>query len=835
VSSIIRSRTTAAIPLEQRTRSMDKQLIFVGKSRVTRADRRFDALLLASASIVWWTDVAGEFIEEQPYWQEYTGQTFDQYKGSRWASCLHPDDRQSIMADWASALASGSQYFTQGRIWSAKHNGYRAFQTSGIPVKDQGGQIKEWLGALTDIQDAIDIKVLLDRTQAGLADSLKALRASEARSRAHLADLQVVEAQLANDSTALKQLNEASSRLWQVRDLHAGLDEILRVALGLLGAPKGNVQLFDAAREVLVIAAHQGFEQPFLDFFKEVSAEFDTSCARALRAGRRTFVEDLDADEGFAPYRAIISAAGVRAVQSTPLVGRDGKPLGMLSTYFPNVHRPTTHELDLLDLYARQAAAFIERHRSDEALRESEERYKGIYQHASMGIAIWDLDGRLVSCNPAYCDMRGYSEDELRGSSFEAIVHPEDRDRHACEVKKLILQQIPSFEIENRCLSKEGKVSWVHKHVSLLRDGAGRPANIITLATNVTERKQHEEQIDLLLREVNHRSKNLLSLVQAIAQQTVNTRPDDFLPRFQARVQALAASHDILVGNKWKGADLHELARSQLAHFRDLMDKRIELTGPAVFANASAAQALGMAFHELATNATKYGALSDESGRVELGWKTVQSAGGDEIFVVEWTESGGPPVTVPSSSGFGSTVICRLAERSLDAKVELNYPRTGLTWRLQCPRGVVEESAAASTVAKQRAPEQQEASGRRLRVLVVEDEAIVALEIEQNLQDAGFEVVGPAARVAEALALLKEHGCDAAVLDINLGPETSEPIARLLSNNGTPFVTVSGYSQDQRPSGFSGGAFLTKPLRAELLVAQLRQCTRQRAQSLRSN
>jgi PAS domain S-box-containing protein len=506
----------------------------------------------------------------------------------------------------------------------------------------------------------------------------------------------------------------------------------------------------------------------------------------------------------------------------------------MLSTHFRNVHRPTTHELDLLDLYGRQAADFIERHRNDEALRESEERYKGIYQHAGIGIAIWDLDGRLVSCNPSYSDMRGYSEDELRGSSFEAIVHPEDRDRHACEVKKLISQQIPSFEIENRCLSKEGKVSWVHKHVSLLRDGAGRAASIITLATNITERKQHEEQIDLLLREVNHRSKNLLSLVQAIAQQTINTRPDDFLPRFQARIQALAASHDILVGNKWKGADLHELAISQLAHFRDPMDKRIEFTGPPVFASASAAQALGMAFHELATNATKYGALSGESGRVELGWKTAQTADGEEIFVIEWIESGGPPVASPSSTGFGSTVICRLAERSLDANVELNYPRTGLTWRLQCPRGVVEESAA-SAAPKQRAPEQQGASERRLRVLVVEDEAIVALEIEQNLKDAGFEVVGPAARVAEALELLKEFGCDAAVLDINLGTETSEPIARMLSGRGTPFVTVSGYSQDQRPSGFSGSAFLAKPLRAELLVAQLRQCTQQRAASFRSN
>ena len=120
----------------------------------TRADKRFDALLLASASIVWWTNAAGEFVEEQPSWREYTGQTWEEYRGSAWVSCLHPDDRASIIADWTSAVASGSPYLTQGRIWSAKHNAYRAFQTRAIPIKNEGGQIEEWLGALTDIQDS---------------------------------------------------------------------------------------------------------------------------------------------------------------------------------------------------------------------------------------------------------------------------------------------------------------------------------------------------------------------------------------------------------------------------------------------------------------------------------------------------------------------------------------------------------------------------------------------------------------------------------------------------------------------------------------------------------
>jgi PAS domain S-box-containing protein len=813
---------------------MDKQLGFRGKSFTSHTDRRFEALLLASASIVWWTNAEGEFVEEQPYWQQYTGQTWQEYQGAGWTSSLHPDDRQSIRADWQSAVASGSPYLNQGRIWSAKHNGYRAFQTRAIPIKDEQGQIEEWLGALTDVQDTIDIKVLLDRTQTDLANSLKALRSSDASSRTHLAELRAVEAQLADDASALKRLNEATSRLWQAGELNAGLNEMLQAAIEFLGAHKGNIQLFDAARRVLVIAAHQGFEQPFLDFFKEVSAEDNAACGQALRSMRRVVIEDVESNESYVPYRSVASAAGYRAVLASPLVGRTGTMLGMLSVYFRNVRHPTAHELELLDLYARQAADYIERYRNDEALRESEERYKGIYQHAGTGIAIWDLNGRLVSCNPAYSEMRRASEDELRGLSFDDIVHPEDRKQHASKIQELISQQIPAFEIENRCLAKGGRHLWVHKYVSLLRDGTGQSANIITLVTNVTERKQHEEQIDLLLHEVNHRSKNLLSLVQAIAQQTINTKPDDFLPRFQARIQALAASHDILVGNKWKGADLRELARSQLGHFGDLLDKRIELTGPPIFASASAAQALGMAFHELATNATKYGALADECGRVGLNWKIIQNTEGEDLLVIAWTESDGPQVVPPSSSGFGSTVICRLAERSLGASVELNYFRTGLTWRLRCLLDAVQEGTVRFAP-KPEAREPKQATERRPRVLVVEDEAIVALEIEQYLRNAGFEVIGPAAKVAEALQLLKEFSCDAAVLDINLGAETSEPIARVLSGQGTPFVTVSGYSMNQRPSGFVGSAFLAKPLRAERLVALLWQCTQSQVRSFEPN
>ncbi|MGO9172026.1 MAG: sensor histidine kinase [Rhodomicrobium sp.] len=206
---------------------------------------------------------------------------------------------------------------------------------------------------------------------------------------------------------------------------------------------------------------------------------------------------------------------------------------------------------------------------------------------------------------------------------------------------------------------------------------------------DITERERHEKQVNLLLREIDHRSKNMLTVVQAIARQTVAANPGDFIERFADRIQALAASQDLLIKNEWRGVDLHELARSQLEHFKDLVDKRIELCGPPLLVSASAAQTIGMALHELATNAGKYGALSNDSGRVEVEWSLEPGEGGGDTFVISWRERGGPAVTAPSREGFGSTVLCRVAKESLDAQVELNYASTGLFWRLQCPAAEV--------------------------------------------------------------------------------------------------------------------------------------------------
>ncbi|MGA7327757.1 MAG: HWE histidine kinase domain-containing protein, partial [Rhodomicrobium sp.] len=387
------------------------------------------------------------------------------------------------------------------------------------------------------------------------------------------------------------------------------------------------------------------------------------------------------------------------------------------------------------------------------------------------------------------------------------------------------------FEIVMRYLRKDGKPSWVQKYVSLLRDATGKPTHILGLVTDITERKRQEDQIQLLMREVNHRSKNMLALVQAVARQTLAANPQDFLDRFGRRVEAVAASQDLLVRNAWKGVDLEDLIRSQLAPFEDLIGTRIELHGAALFVSAPAAQAIGMALHELATNAGKYGALSGPKGRVEIAWGIEREDPDGQVFIMNWREQSAQPIVPPAKQGFGSSVIGSMAEMSLGAKVELGFPPTGLTWQLKCPADeVLDGGIRLVRVEESGRPTGSAAlSGQRPRILIVEDEALVATEIAHVLTGASFDIVGPARGVAMALDLLKRLGCEAAVLDINLGHETSEAIAAELRATETPFVTLSGSSREEHHSAFAGAPALTKPLRPGLLIAELRRCIEQKA------
>jgi PAS domain S-box-containing protein len=289
------------------------------------------------------------------------------------------------------------------------------------------------------------------------------------------------------------------------------------------------------------------------------------------------------------------------------------------------------------------------------------------------------LDGIVTSWNEAAERMFGYSAGEMIGQSIRRLM-PADRQAEEDMILARLARNESIEDFETVRLAKDGRTFDVSVTISPVRDVEGHIIGAAKIIREITERKQMEQRLHLMLREVNHRAKNMLSLVQAIARHTAARKPEDFLTRFTDRIQALAANQNLLVQNEWRGVDLEDLVRAQLAPFADLVGTKIAVHGPKARLNAAAAQAVGLALHELATNAGKHGALSADAGRVDIRWGT----DGDTL-TISWTERDGPPVSPPERRGFGTMVIEEIAARSLDGKVDLHYALPGVTWRLTCP------------------------------------------------------------------------------------------------------------------------------------------------------
>jgi PAS domain S-box-containing protein len=319
---------------------------------------------------------------------------------------------------------------------------------------------------------------------------------------------------------------------------------------------------------------------------------------------------------------------------------------------------------------------------------EAQARLAAIVTSSADAIVGKTLDGIVTNWNEAAERMFGYSADEMIGQSIRRVV-PSDRQAE----EDMILSRMAQCETVERhemmLLAKNGRTFDASITISPVRDAEGRNIGCSKIIRDITARKRVEEQVRLLMREVNHRAKNMLSLVQAIARQTAAREPEDFVGRFTERLQALAANQDLLVQNEWHGVDVEDLTRAQLAHFADLVGSRIATHGPKVRLNAAAAQAIGLAMHELATNAGKYGALSTGKGRVDVGWGT-----DGDTFTLSWSEREGPLVSAPKRDGFGTTVVQRMAKQSVDGAVELDYAPSGFSWRLTCPASKALEPVA---------------------------------------------------------------------------------------------------------------------------------------------
>jgi PAS domain S-box-containing protein len=309
-------------------------------------------------------------------------------------------------------------------------------------------------------------------------------------------------------------------------------------------------------------------------------------------------------------------------------------------------------------------------------------QYRATFENAGVGIAHLSPDTKWLRINRTFARIVGYPPDELISKSVQDITHPDDLEFSFAQVERLRSGKADSYEMEKRFVRKDGTPVWVHTTGTAVRRNDGSIDHFVSMIQDITERKQHEEREHLLMREVSHRAKNMLSVVDAIAHQTATRNPEDFIECFSERIQALSANQELLVRNDWKGVDVEDLVHAQLAHFADLVGTRIAMQGPKLHLNPACAQAIGLALHELGTNAGKYGALSTDRGCVDVCWNF-----SDNTFTMSWTEREGPPVSAPTRRGFGTTVVERMTERSLGGAVDLDFAPSGLTWCLTCPAG----------------------------------------------------------------------------------------------------------------------------------------------------
>lgn len=456
------------------------------------------------------------------------------------------------------------------------------------------------------------------------------------------------------------------------------------------------------------------------------------------------------------------------------------------------------------------------------AAEAERERLSSIIESTSDFVGTFDRNYLVTYLNPAGRRIANISpEAPLTGRRIEHYLPSED-------ARNLVDEIVPTVRRDGvwtgESLLRIGDSPPIPaSHVIIgHRDERGEIDYFSFVARDISERVAAQDREKLLAREVDHRAKNLLAIVQSVVQLTRADSVTDFKEAITGRVQSLARAHSLLAASRWQGVQLGPLIEEELAPFSPNDSPRVRASGPSILLKPAAAQAIALVVHELATNTVKYGALSCDTGRLDVRWRRVERDGEPHLALV-WNESGGPSVSPPTSRGFGSTVIRSSVERQLKGNVELDWRDTGLRCTLTFPTGQVlsqPEPAKAPRRAPLNTPVAPGGSIAGRRVLVVEDEALIAAQVEAVLGNAGCTVIGPAADIAEALTLTADSLPDVAVLDVNLAGERSDPIADALAARGIPFLFCTGYAGGGAPERHPGARVLKKPLDpAELLHA----------------
>ena len=399
-----------------------------------------------------------------------------------------------------------------------------------------------------------------------------------------------------------------------------------------------------------------------------------------MRSGRPQVVEDVGRDARTADPQAQASYAAidVKAFLTAPLV-KNGRLVAALYVHARAPRAWSPSDAMLITDVAERIWAEIARAVAEAEASASEERFRRIFEQTSDLIVTSALDRTITSANPAAAAALGLSVPDLLGRKTSEFVLPDSQSISDAMLRRK-LQEGGTTRYEVLVRGASGEPLSVEINSGLTYDGGGEPVGVHLVARDNTERKRWENHQRLLVGELNHRVKNTLAIVQSLTHQTFRAAapPAESIRAFEGRLQALAAAHNLLTRENWEAAAMRDVIEGALRPF--CSDARCTVEGPPVRVPPPTAVSLTLTMHEMATNASKYGALSVPDGTITVRWAIENG-----LLVLQWSEAGGPPVAQPTRSGFGTRLINRALAADLGGTVTLDYAPDGVRCRIEAP------------------------------------------------------------------------------------------------------------------------------------------------------
>ncbi len=597
------------------------------------------------------------------------------------------------------------------------------------------------------------------------------------------------------------------------RELDDFFDEVCASLREALNCDYSKVLSLEEGGEEFLVTAGAGWK-PGCVGTARVENGRHSQAGYTLLEENSVLVCDLETEKRF-EGPALLTDHSVRSGIST-LISVGGKPWGVIG-----LHDRKPNAFDEEDLAILEAVAGIISMTIMQAAREDFLSRERLIQSLAMGVAemgIWtmDVETGAVTWDQRLRKMIGIESAKSRPNADDYLsrVAKEDRERVDASLSATISEGIP-FEEEFRFFRPDGEMVWLlGKGERVQQDGR---STILGINADITERKQSEEQSAFMMRELDHRVKNLLAIILSIAEITSRSSDDihTFKADFRARLDAMARTHSLLANSRWAGTDLRSLIKDEVV--KQAGQKQVEFAGPAIVIAPAAAQSLSMFFHELNTNAHKYGALSVPDGKVAIEWRT--SDGGKGELTLSWIESGGPKVVKPKKQGFGSKVLGQIIQRQLGAKTKTEWKAKGLELTATMPLEAILPPSSTTPPDDARGSYVSHDCLDGKRVLVLDDEWLIAEQHAEVFASVGAEIVGPFLSLADAMAEEAE-AIDLAILDFALNDDQDVlPLAEKLKDAAVPILFVTGYgSNTDLPDRFDEDFILPKPASANALL-----------------